>query len=215
MLQEQILRLMHISPVLLPQAAVYARMSLSCVPDCWDMLSQGMPRWNSFRFVMALNACISSFLSFSFLITFIDPEKFTSCFLMLFGHPLNQVVVLWHGRPWHKAFAFRRSWQRRTPSLRSRRWDCAQARTRTEIYQEYPRVFFHFFFWKFQFVDSCVSTWESTSCCLFFLSIFLCPLVPFFPSFFLSFYSPLSLSLFMLCSSRHFVRSNFKYHNFI
>jgi hypothetical protein len=95
---------------------------------------------------MALNACISSFLSFSFLITFIDPEKFMSCFLMLFGHPLNQVVVLWHGRPWHKAFAFRRSWQRRTPSLRSRRWDCAQARTRTEIYQEYPRVFFHFFF---------------------------------------------------------------------
>jgi hypothetical protein len=164
---------------------------------------------------MALNACISSFLSFSFLITFIDPEKFMSCFLMLFGHPLNQVVVLWHGRPWHKAFAFRRSWQRRTPSLRSRRWDCAQARTRTEIYQEYPRVFFHFFFLEVpvcRFLCVYLGVYLLLS---FFLFIFLCPLVPFFPSFFLSFYSPLSLSLFMLCSSRHFVHSNFKYHNFI
>lgn len=65
-------------------------------------------------------------------------------------------------------------------------------------YRDIPRVsksILSLFFWKFQFVDSCVSTWESTSCCLFFLFIFLCPLVPFFPSFFLSFYSPLSLSL--------------------
>jgi hypothetical protein len=81
----------------------------------------------------------------------------------------------------------------------------------TKSIQEYS---FTFFFWKFQFVDSCVSTWESTSCCLFFFSSFYArSFLSFRPSFCL--FILLSLSLFMLCSSRHFVHSNFKYHNFI